>query len=111
MDKKPEIVRYAYLKKQNRRITFSVWKINDEIVTQFEFKRLVGNWKERNIFSNEIGFTVTTTIVMKELLQLLFSDKEFFKLVENEISELSENKFALETDIANRTGNELEVKM
>lgn len=98
---KPELIRYAYLKKHNRRITFSVWKIKDEVVTQFEFKRLVGNWKERNILCNEIGFTVTTTIVIKELLELLFSDKDFFKLVENEISELSENKFTLETDIAN----------
>lgn len=99
MENKPELLRYASLKKRNRRIIFSAWKIKDEVVTQFTFKRLVGNWKERNILSNEIGFTITTTIVIKELLELLFSDKEFFKLVEHEISELSENKFTVETDI------------
>ena len=101
MDKKPEIVRYAYLKKQNRRITFSVWKINDEIVTQFEFKRLVGNWKERNIFSTECGFTITTAAAIKDILQMLFTDTDFLKLADTEMSELCKNKFTAKTDISN----------
>lgn len=102
MENKPELVRYAYLKKHNRRIEFSVWKIRDEVVCNFRLKRLVGNWKKRNILSTEFGMTVTTAAVIKDILQMLFTDTEFLRLADTELSELYKNKFTAETDIANK---------
>lgn len=102
MENKPELVRYAYLKKHNRRIEFSVWKLNNEVVANFRFKRLAGEWNKRNILSTELGLTVTTAAVIKDILQMLFTDTEFLKLADTELSELYKNKFTAETDIANK---------
>lgn len=100
---KPVCIKYAFCKKKNKRIILTVYKKADsDLVYMIETKRLIGDWKDRNILETCTTYGTETMSVFKDVLTLLFADHEFLKVANKEIGQVRKKMFTINTNIKHR---------
>lgn len=98
-EKKP--VRWAQLRKKNRRIEIVYYDLEDGALITIYTKRLIGNWKDRNIQKSTVGYGMESMAVIVNVLQHLFEDSEFVKRTNRELGQIEKSdKFEIGTNIS-----------
>lgn len=96
----PEMVRYAYLKKKNKRIMISVHKhADDTLSVVVETIRLFGTWKDRHIRKSAVAYGIESFFVIHDISAMLLGDPLFMKLANREIGQMYKDKMNCITDI------------
>ena len=97
----PELIRYALLKKRNKRIEIFVLKdpSDGKIAVSIDSKRLVGDWKERNIRTSSVCYGVESFMVINDVFNLLLGDPLFLKSINRELGQIGKDKMTCSTNI------------
>lgn len=97
---KPEMIRFAYLRKKNKRIYIGVFRVPDDTITvTIRTTRLVGTWKERHIIKAEVHYGYESISVITDVLTMLFQDPVFLKASNREQGQVEKDKMRCLTDI------------
>lgn len=93
--KSADLIRYAYLKKRNKRIIISVYKCEDGTVAIIQNTiNLVGDWKDRRISETSIVLGMESFIFLTDIYNMLLNDPFFLKITNAERGQISKDKKA-----------------
>lgn len=98
-DKRPTLLRYAILKKKDKRIFISVHELPEgEISIVIRTKKLVDR-KTRHIHTSEVIYGLETATIIKDMLTMLYEDPLFLMKSNREIGQLQKDRMVCTTDI------------
>ncbi len=87
---------------RNRRFTIALFECpNGEKMFLVKMRRLIGDWKRRQIQVQDVRFGVQTFALMKRVLQMIFDDSEIMGLLYDEMKVASshEEQYTVKTNI------------
>lgn len=90
-----EIFKYLVAKKRNKRIDLLCYKSEEgnDLAFVIRTKRLIGDWRDRNILESGVQYGYESMVVVYELIDMLLDDKEVDKIVNPLKGEMSKNRF------------------
>lgn len=100
IDTEPKLLKYAWLKKKNKRILITAFKHPDDTFSvSIETTKLIGGWKERNIQRASVGYGLETFMVLQDIFGFLIADPAFIKATNREMGQLAKERMTCQTDI------------
>lgn len=100
-NEKHERLRFALLKKRNKRIEIMVLKeveTGDVSITVYT-KRLIGSWKDRNIYTSGVCYGFETFSALSDIFAMLCGDPLFLKTTNRELGQVLKDKMTCRTNI------------
>lgn len=96
----PQMLRYALLRKKNKRIEILALKDHDgSVVICILAKRLIGSWKERRIIIAEVSYGIESFLVINDVFSMLIGDPLFMKEINKEIGQIQKDRMTCQTNI------------
>ena len=95
---KAEVIKFALLKKQNKRIRILILKYEDGTFgITIETKRLV-DFKLRQILIADIVYGLESFVVIKGIFDMIMEEPEFLKMANKELGQIMKGKFKCNTN-------------
>ena len=99
MDNEKRFLKFAFLKKKNRRISILAGETKDGLLAfEINTKRLIDR-KTRHIQSTSVLYGVETMTIIKEVIGMLYDDPEFMMKANKEMGQIAKDKMKCETNI------------
>lgn len=96
----PEILRYAILRKKNKRVEILVLKSHDGTVgIVILTKRLFGDWKERRIIESNVHYGIESFMAIYDIFNMLIGDPLFMKEINREVGQVQKDRMNCQTNI------------